>query len=115
VKSLRAIGAWMKVNGEAIYGTTASPFANLPWGRCTKKVAAKSTTLYLHIFNWPADGRLVVPGLRNEVTKARLLVTGQSVKAVTAGNDAVLTLPEKAPDVIASVVVVEISGAVTTP
>ena len=37
VKSMRAIGAWMKVNGESIYATTASPFAKLDWGRCTQK------------------------------------------------------------------------------
>ena len=37
VKSFQAIGAWMKVNSEAIYGTTASPFTNLKWGRATRK------------------------------------------------------------------------------
>ena len=55
----------MKVNGEAIYGTTASPFKRLAWGRCTKKLTADGATLYLHVFNWPADGKLLVPGLKN--------------------------------------------------
>ena len=40
VERLQEIGAWMKVNGEAIYGTQASPFKNLAWGRCTRKTAA---------------------------------------------------------------------------
>ena len=54
----------MKVNGEAIYGTTATPFKEQPaWGRCTKKVARSGATLYLHVFNWPVDGKLVVPAL----------------------------------------------------
>ena len=44
----------MKVNGEAIYATTASPFKSLPWGRCTKKLTDGGATLYLHVFNGPA-------------------------------------------------------------
>jgi alpha-L-fucosidase len=32
VERLQAIGRWMKVNGEAIYGTSASPFKELPLG-----------------------------------------------------------------------------------
>ena len=40
VERLAGIGAWMKKNGESIYGTQASPFAETPWGRCTQKTAA---------------------------------------------------------------------------
>src|SRR6266853_4482329 len=55
IDRLKEIGKWMKVNGEAIYATKASPLPILPWGRCTKKEEASTTTLYLHVFNWPAD------------------------------------------------------------
>jgi len=49
---------WMKANGEAIYGTTASPFAKqLEFGRATSKPGR----IYLHVFNWPTDGSLRVP------------------------------------------------------
>src|SRR5882757_4393331 len=34
IDGLKGIGAWMKVNGESIYATKASPFGLLPWGRC---------------------------------------------------------------------------------
>ena len=66
--TLHAVGDWMRVNSEAIYGTTASPFARLPWGRATQKSGA----LYLMVFDWPSDGRLIVP-MRGAVKSARLL------------------------------------------
>src|SRR5262245_7162128 len=100
----------MKVNGEAIYATTASPFSKLSWGRCTKKVTEKGGTLYLHVFNWPSDGRLVVPGLHNKVTGVRLLATGAKVPARAEAGDVILTLPAKAPDAIASVIEMEFKG-----
>ena len=88
IERLKAIGAWMKVNGESIYATTASPFSRLPWGRCTKKLHDAGATLYLHVFDWPKDGKLIVPGLRNEVRSAWLLATDKTLEC-TAGADGV--------------------------
>src|SRR5262249_54163333 len=74
VERLAAMGRWMDVNGDAIHGTSASPFPALAWGRCTARrgTSTTPTVLYLHVFDWPKDGALVVPGLGNDVVKAYL-------------------------------------------
>jgi alpha-L-fucosidase len=112
VERLKAVGRWMQQNGEAIYATTASPFKQLSWGRCTKKVHQGGATLYLHVFNWPADGKLLVPGLKNQVEKAYLLSdSSKSPLRSDAGAEGVLvTVPGTAPDPVASVVVLEVKG-----
>jgi alpha-L-fucosidase len=110
IQRLKEVGAWMKVNGAAIYGTTATPFSKLSWGRCTKKVTKSGGTLYLHVFDWPKDGKLVVPGLRSEVTRARVLATREKVGMELQGGNVVLTLPAAAPDAIASVIEVRFAG-----
>jgi alpha-L-fucosidase len=111
IESLQAIGAWMKVNGESIYGTQASPFASLTWGRCTQKTLANGNTrLYLHVFEWPADGRLVVPGLTNKTVQAFLL-EGRETVAIQPGQDQVtLKVSAVAPSPIASVVTLDVQG-----
>jgi alpha-L-fucosidase len=101
----------MKVNGDAIYDTTASPFKSLPWGRCTKKISGDETTLYLHVFNWPADGKLTVPGLKNTVTSAQLLVDGSNLKFAATADGVVVEVPATAPDPISSTVELKIKGA----
>ena len=110
IQRLKEIGAWMKVNGAAIYGTTASPFTRLTWGRCTKKVTTRGGTLYLHVFDWPADGRLVVPGLKSKITSAKLLATGKNLPVQTVAGNLVLTLAAPAPSSIASVIEVKFTG-----
>lgn len=114
VERLQSIGRWMDVNSEAIYETTASPFPRLPfYGRAT----VKGSTLYLHVFDWPKDGKLRVPGLNNIVHKARLLADpAASVTAVRDGDGIVISVPAQAPDDVASVIALQLDGTPqTTP
>lgn len=111
VERLEAMGRWLKVNGAAIYGTTASPFTRLPWGRCTKKLTPDGATLYLEVFDWPDNGTLYVPGLTNQVLSASLLATSQSLKTTANQDGVTVTVPSTAPDSLCSVVVLHIKGA----
>jgi alpha-L-fucosidase len=111
IERLKAVGDWMKVNGDAIYDTTANPFKRLPWGRATKKISGNNTTLYLHVFNWPADGKLLVPGLENKITSAKLLATGKKLKTSVTPDGVVVDVPTNAPDAISSTVVLQFKGA----
>jgi len=114
IERLKEIGEWMKLNGVAVYGTTASPFSRqLPWGRCTTKISGGTTTLYLHVFNWPGDGELFVPGLKNKIKTAYLLTDPEKKKlAVKNGeNGLTISLSMTAPDKISSTIVLEFKGA----
>lgn len=74
VRILGEVGQWMRVNGEAIYGTARSPFAEIPaWGRVTAKRDGDDTILYLHVIKPPADGKLTLPGVLNTPKVAWLL------------------------------------------
>jgi alpha-L-fucosidase len=112
VERLKEVGAWMKVNGAAIYGTTASPFENLAWGRCTKKVGAAGATLYLHVFAWPTNGKLFVPGLKSKVASATLLATQQALPAQATEDGWEISVPTAAPDKISTTIVLRLNGAI---
>lgn len=110
VQRLEAIGKWMQTNSEAIYGTDASPLGKLDWGRCTRKEADGKTTLYLHVFDWPLDGKLVVLGLKNQVEQAYLLADKTPLATSQQQGWVAVSLPTAPPDAINSVVVVQIEG-----
>jgi alpha-L-fucosidase len=109
VEILNAVGEWMRKNSESIYGTSPSPFAyELPWGYCTQK----GTRLFLHVFDWPQDGQLILRGLNNSIERAYSLLQPEETLAVDrdeAGN-LLIGLPAEPPDDIDSVIVLEIDG-----
>jgi alpha-L-fucosidase len=106
VERLAAMGRWLRTNGEAVYGTSASPVPAPSWGRITRKPG----WLYLHVFEWPASGTLevAVPALPR---KAYLLAdpARKPLEARAEGGVLKLKLPPAAPDPIASVVAVEVA------
>ncbi len=100
---LEAMGRWLRTNGSAIYSTTASPFTTqLPWGRCTQK----EDQLYLEVFDWPTDGKLIVKGLNSLPQRALLLgdKEGTDLKTQRDGDAVVIDVPDAAPDSICGVV-----------
>lgn len=112
VERLEQIAAWMAVHGEAIHGTTASVFDSLPFGRCTVKRGAKTTTLYLHVLDWPDSGKLVLPGLGNQITQASLMPATTPLPCRRVGVDWEIELPAMfVKPTQPSVVKVELPGA----
>jgi hypothetical protein len=120
VAILQGIGAWWKVNGESIRGTTRTSLPVQTWGESTRK----SNTLYLHVFNWPTNGQLVVGGLKSAVKKAWLLSDPQRTPLVTPRLnpiydvrnplDVTIRVPAKAPGAADSVIVVECNDDIAT-
>ena len=99
---LQGIGQWMSVNAESIRGTQRTPLATQAWGESTHRL----NTLYLHVFDWPKDGKLIVGGVEGDVGRARLLAGGVPLRAERINlNDVAVTVPAQAPDAADSVVV----------
>ena len=93
---LAALGAFMRVNGAAIYGTRGGPIAPRPWGVTTQK----GDTVYVHLLHG-ADAVVALPALPRAVTKAYLLDGGAAVTVTPTPAGLTLSLPtrdQNAPD-----------------
>jgi len=108
VATLRRVGAWMQSNAESIYGTSASPLPEQPWGRST----VKGDKVYLHVFSWPGDGLLPVPGLKNVFIGAYALTDPSHKLGVHRTNGTnVIALPAKPLDDLDTVIVLQLDGS----
>jgi alpha-L-fucosidase len=116
VGRLKAIGRWLKVHGEAIYGSSAGPFdRRLEWGWCTSKPGL----LYLLIDHWPSQGKFFLPDLGVKIKSATLL--GKSQRPLTfrqtpgpksGVSELEIDIPRKAPDRQISVIRLDLRGDV---
>lgn len=109
VERLLAIGRWLKVNGDAIYRTRGALYLKpLPWGRTTyKKEANGATTVYAHVWDWPADGKLLLPDIQQTPKSARLLARPGALQTTSTSEGVVINLTGSAPDADVSVVAIE--------
>ena len=114
VDRLNQVGDWLKTNAEAVYGTTSSPFEKIEWGRCTKKEIDGNTILYFSVFKWPVDGKLVLPKFSNKILKSTLLADGIEVKITSVGESLIAEVPANAPNKLATVLKIEVSGKVNS-
>ena len=104
---LRGIGAWLRINGEAVYGTSREPFARLEFGHAT----VRGRRLYLFVVQRPADGVLRLPGLVTEIRTAyRLADRGRaSIPATVGPAGGTVSLPASTSGDV-EVVVAELAG-----
>lgn len=111
VKYLTAAGDWIKRYPKVVYGAGPSPWGHAqPWG----DVTTTGDTLNLVVFDWPADGRLLLPGLQTGIAAAGVVADGkfQPVRWKQAGAWTELALPARPADHPATVIAVRLKGAV---
>jgi len=106
VSRLKDMGDWMKVNGEAIYGTQRSPI-HPKWGECVRKDLKNNSLLYLCVFDWPTDGKLKLEA-NYKIKSATLLHNKSKLKIVKENGCIVVNVPDRAPDKIATVIKLEL-------
>ena len=74
VERMKAMGEWLSVNGETIYGTDAGDIRQQEWG-CTTR---KGDRLFVHIFE--LDDTTLMLSLDCEVVEAKSFADGRSVE-----------------------------------
>ena len=100
---LRAIGQWLTLNGESIYGTTYGPIQ----GASGLRTTAKDKTIFVHIFDWPAHS-CELSGVKDRVMSARLLADGRPLAFRQSEGKLLIDVPAQAPDPNVSVIALKL-------
>jgi alpha-L-fucosidase len=109
IEQLREMGQWMQLAGEGIYGSDSSKIPQPSWGRLTQK----RQSLYLHVFDWPADGKLLLEGVKLKATRASLLGATEQALRVTSGEAHVeIILPAQKPGGLVPMIRLDFEGEV---
>jgi alpha-L-fucosidase len=90
---LHAIGEWLTLNGDSIYGTTYGPVQGVAGLLAT----ANDKAIYVHIFDWPASA-VALSGIEERVISARLLANGKPLTFRQTEGRLEIDIPQTAPD-----------------
>ncbi len=89
IERLLGVGKWLQTNGEAVYGTQASPFPRaLPWGKVTRK----GNTLYCTVFDKNAR-EIELSGLQTGLKSAQILGSKTKLEVTEGGASQTIQLP----------------------
>lgn len=110
VRRLREIGAWLHINGEAVYSSNPNPFYNEGWGYITWKKDNDIARIYLSVAEWPENRKLVVRGVRYLPRKVYIMETGQQLDYLPNHNSVVISLPIDPPDEKITMIVMEMEA-----
>jgi alpha-L-fucosidase len=104
VERLEGLARWMKIHGEAIHATQASPFDGLAF-----RVTRGARRLNCFLPEWPAQRELLLPGLRTTPSRGHLLGGAARERLATRQVDGgvVVALPERASDPVCSVLALD--------
>ncbi len=104
VNSINAIGEWLKVNGEAIYGADPSPLKFPPYA-----ITSKPGKVYLHVKDWE-DNQIALNGLLSKVSNAYCLsdASKQPMTFTQKNEKLTVTVPKTLKQPRVTVVVLEI-------
>ncbi|MBW8734688.1 MAG: alpha-L-fucosidase, partial [Asticcacaulis sp.] len=111
VAILTGLSQWMAVNGDSLHGTQRTPLDRQTWGDST----VNGDKIYLHVFNWPTTGKLIVGGLTSPVKTAYLLSDPAKTPLPATrlnAHDVQISLQEWAADPNDTVIVLETDGPV---
>lgn len=107
-QTLRTSGKWIARYPQVVYGAEPSPWKHaLPWGDVVKQ----GNKLYLTVYEWPASGKLYLPGLQTEILSARLLGDKkQRIRFEKEVGWTVFQIPYQKPDKMIAVIELEMKS-----
>ncbi len=97
--ALDSLSYWMHANNKAIYDCSYAPVAFKVPDNSKLTYNAQTKRLYVHIYTYPANGKLILPGYNGKIRYAQFLNDDSELKYTLASNgtDLELTLPQNKP------------------
>jgi alpha-L-fucosidase len=98
IDRLETVGTWLAQKGESVYSTRPGPIQGLDW--CRSTVSSSGSTVYVHVFDWPADGLIHLPNALGAITEARLVADSSHapLPVSPAADGLTIRAPSPAPD-----------------